>query len=148
MSHRERAVDGRVHFRGASLDEYARTGPLALMAQRRGVTIPPTDRVADAEPIPAMLEDDRWVVLCPDCRRNTQLVWLETPLFYCGACFNVRVGGLWRRVALPDGPRRQRIEAIVGHRPFSHQRNWRGESLAALRRENADNGDPLPQEGA
>lgn len=140
---RERAVDGRVHF-GAGLAAYAQRGPLAAMARRRGMTVPALDRVADAPPIPAILNDDMWIVLCPDCGRNAQLVWLEQPLYFCGACFNALVGGLWRRVALPDEARRRRIEEVTGHRPFTHQRNWRGETLTALRRENAKEGHAVP----
>lgn len=140
---RERAADGRMHF-GAGLAEYAQRGPLAQMARRRGVAVPPLDAVADAAPIAAILNDDQWVVVCPDCQRNAQLVWLETPLFFCGACFNALVGGRWRRVALPSEERRRAIEEVVGHRPFTHQRNWRGETLAALRRENAKEGHAVP----
>lgn len=144
---RARAVDGRLQF-GCSLSEYARGGPLALIAARKSVTLPPTDALAAVEPIGAILEQDQWVVLCPDCRQNAQLVWLDEPKFMCAYCFNAVVGGLWRPVALPDAARRSRIESIVGHRPFPHQRNWRGETLTQLRRENADEGDPVPDQGA
>lgn len=139
---RQRAVDGAMHFLGTTLADYARSGPLATMAARRGVTIPPTTDVADVDPIPAILEEDRWVALCPDCRRNAQLVWLEEPLYCCGNCFNVAVGGRWRPVALPEG--RARIEEITGYRRFSHERNWRGEPLSDLLVENRDNGIPTP----
>jgi hypothetical protein len=145
MPRRPRAVDGRLHFHGASLEEYARGGPLATIAARTGITIPPTTQVAAVEPIPAVLNEDMWIALCPDCRRNAQLVWLDAPLYMCAYCWNVAVGGLWRPVALPSEERRQRIEAVVGHRSFPHQRNWRGETLAALRRENVKNGAPLPE---
>jgi ribosomal protein L37AE/L43A len=142
--HRERAVDGRMHFLGASLDEYARSGPLAQIAARKGLAIPQTSRVADVDPIPAVLNEDMWIALCPDCRRNAQLVWLDQPLYMCAYCWNVKVGGSWRPVALPSEASRRHIEVITGHRAFAHERNWRGESMAALCRENVDNGAPIP----
>lgn len=142
--HRERAADGRMHFRGASLAEYARGGPLAAMAERKGVRVPPVDQIADAVPVVAILNEDMWVVVCPDCERNVQFVWVDLPLFFCAYCFNAKAGGRWRRVTLPDERRRRQIEDIVGHRAFAHERNWRGESVAALRRENLERGDPVP----
>lgn len=144
---RARAVDGRLHFAGASLEHYATAGPLAQIAARKGIAIPPTSQVAAVDPIPAVLNEDMWVALCPDCGRNAQLVWLDQPLYMCAYCWNVAVGGGWRPVKLPDDVRRGRIESITGHRLFAHQRNWRGESLTALRRENVANGAALPTDG-
>lgn len=139
---RSRAIDGRAQF-GRSLNDYARRGLLRKLADRAGVQLPNRSVVSDAKPLPAMLHRDRWVVRCPDCGTGA-FVWLDEPLTMCAYCWNVKADGKWRRVALPDEATRVKVEQIVGRRPFPHQRCWIGQSLAALRRENVQNGDPIP----
>ena len=148
---RERAITGRHHFKGASLELYVHHGLLRAIADRAGVRVPPLGRIADAPPLPARLYHDQWIVECPDCH-DAQFVWPETPQYLCAYCFNARLGGRWRRVAIPKESVRGEIEAIVGHRLFPHQRNWvPGETADDLRAENVDHGVSLPltrEEGA
>jgi hypothetical protein len=140
---RTRAVDGRAHF-GYSLEEYARRGLLFKIARRAGVRLPPTSEVAKVEPLPAILHRDSWIVQCPDCP-TAAYVWVDQPLMMCAYCFNVKAGGLWRPVTLPKN--REAIEELLSHRAFAYQRNWVGESIPDLRRENIKNGDPIPAGG-
>lgn len=143
---RTRAIDGKLFFR-SDLQQYAATGPLAILAARNSTLVPPVTVRAEVDAIPAIIEQDQWVVMCPDCTRNTQMVWLDEPFFMCAYCWNVKVGGKWRPIKLPSQQRRESIEEILGHRPFAYQRNWRGETLTALRRENIDEGDSVPDRG-
>jgi hypothetical protein len=140
---RERARDGRRHF-GVALEEYARRGLLARFAQRLGMRVPPLTEVSDAEPLAAFVHHDRWVARC-ECG-DIQFVWLEQPLFLCSNCWNKASGYKWRRVTVPK--QAERIEAILGHRRDHRDRSWMpGVTLAALRRQNVANGEPVPGEG-
>lgn len=137
------AVTGREYF-GGSLAEYASTGVLGRIARRANVSLPPLSEVSTAAPLTAWLQEDRWVAVCPDCGRNAQLVWEETPLYLCCACWNAAVGGTWRRVVWPK--ERKAIERIVGMRHLAANRNWQpGESLNLLRAENIEHGLPAEE---
>ena len=149
---RDGAVTGRRNFptpdgQGQSLAEYATPGRgvLGQLAWRQGVTVPALDAVAGGAPLPARLNADRWVVVCPDCH-DASFVWPETPLFLCAYCFNRAAGGLWRRVALPNADDLEEIEEVTGFRPLPHQRNWEpGQSVDDLRLENEERGDHVPK---
>lgn len=80
----------------------------------------------------------RWIAQCPDCS-GAEYVWLEAPRFYCVSCRNVRIGGRWRPVALPDD--RDEIEAALLARPDPHTRHWMPpETVADLLAENTRQG--------
>jgi len=128
--------DGRI----TCLADYAKHGPLSQIARRKNVQLPPlSERIAESEPLPAFLHTDRWLVACPDCRRDFQLVWTMTLLYMCATCWNADVGGRWRPVGLP--PDRAAIEAAMSRRPRPQERNWLpGETGEHLLREEADPG--------
>jgi hypothetical protein len=149
---RDRAITGRRNFLNLdgspqSLEEYAHPsqGVLGRLAWRAGVAVPALDAVAtDLPPLPAILNADRWVVVCPHCG-DASFVWPDQPLFLCAYCFNRPTGGLWRRVALPDAEDLEEIEAVTAYRPLPHLRNWEpGQQPDDLRLENADAGDYAP----
>jgi hypothetical protein len=140
---RPRARDGRRHF-GSSLEEYARRGLLAQLAKRLGMPVPPLTDVSDAKPLPAFVHHDRWVAQC-ECG-DVQFVWLEQPLFLCSNCWNKSSDYRWRRVSVPKNA--ATIDAILGHRRDYRDRSWLpGLTVAALRRQNIANGDPIPVGG-
>lgn len=125
-------LDGNRHF-GMSLERYRRT-VMIPKAQRLGVTVPPLDQVADAEPVPALVNHNRWGVVCPDCG-GACFVWLDAPLMLCECCWNGAVGYLWRRVELPEEA--IEIERVLRERRLPHNRNWRpDETVADLEDEN------------
>lgn len=146
--HRPRARDGSAYFR-FSLDDYAgwlqsTYGGHFLRHDGQPHAVPPPSEVADAAPVSAVIDNDRWVVVCPDCGA-AQYVWLEAPLLMCAGCMNASIGYRWRRIALPPAAEREEIEAILGHRQKVGDRNWSpSESIADLRRENRENGEDVP----
>lgn len=143
---RHGAMDGRRRFDGAGLDEYASPrGILGIIAARRGVVIPDLDAFADAEPLPARIYQDKWIVDCPDCGTGA-FVWLDRPQMLCAGCFNAAVGGLWRRVELPQAFELREVELVLGHRLMADQRNWTPgvETPDDLRLENHDRGLFVP----
>jgi hypothetical protein len=134
-----RIVDGQANF-GADLATVWRNHPAFVSAAERfGFVAPPLAAVADAPPLPAVVNHGRLLADCPDCG-GAEFVWHEGPhLILCASCFNGAVGGKWRRVALPDDY--AAIAAALLARPLPLNRNWTpGESLADLRRENAERG--------
>lgn len=127
---------GSRHF-GMDLASYA-AGPMAGLARRLGTKVRPMTEVSEAPAVPARLNNNRWIVECPDCR-GAEFVWLESPLLMCQSCFNGAIDGRWRRVTLPEA--RGEIEAIVSVRPLPAQRNWNpDEDVESLRAENIEHG--------
>lgn len=137
MAFRLPIKDGTMHF-GADLATVAAILH-AGTAKRDGVTVPPLTEVAAVPPVPARVYRNQWIVDCPDCG-GTQFVWLTQPLLLCMSCWNARVAGKWRPVALP--PHREAIERILAARPLPQQRNWTEETLSELMIENLLHGDP------
>lgn len=140
-------LDGLAHF-GVTLEQW-RTSEMPRGSQARGLAFiaqakrmappPPLDQVSDAAPLAARIYQGWWIVDCP-CR-GADFVWLATPLVWCGSCGNAQLGGLWRRVVLPDETERRAIEAALLARPLHASRNWiPGETVADLLAENAEHG--------
>lgn len=147
-----RIVDGRI-YHGMSLEDFTfghagKGGLVTTMARRQAVQIPPTGDVADeAPPVDAWVYRTWWVASCPDCAtpdgspRCTMFVWRERPLFMCAYCWNVAVGGKWRRVRFPEEA--EEIERVLGARRFAHEHNYVvGETVAELKRQNRVLGVP------
>lgn len=135
-------VDGAVATRG-TLAAWA-AGPLADLAARRGVRVPPLTTIAqDAPPAQAMINHGRWIALCPDCP-GAELVWRDGPyLMLCASCWNWALGTRWRPVLMPPPGSVEQIEAILLRRPNPATRNWDGESVDVLLAENvAHLGEP------
>jgi hypothetical protein len=81
----------------------------------------------------------RWIVDCPFCL-GAQLASPTDRRFLCADCGNVNISGKWLRVVWPANP--EAIEAVLLARPLEN-RNWdSGESIADLRRENAEHDIP------
>lgn len=149
---KRRIPDGRDYF-GVGLAEYA-AAVLEGFARRfrrddrEPHAIPPRTDVTDGEAaeLAAFVNDDRWLVRCDDCG-DAQFVWFEEPLFMCAGCFNRRYGYSWRRVVLPAGSTASRVEAVLRLRPRTEDRNWdpRTETVATLKEQNREKGDPVPE---
>ena len=135
-------VDGTRAF-GCSLEAW-RTGRaeppyrglLPNVAALLGVRPPPPlGRVVEAAaPAVARVNHGRWIADCPSegCA-GAEMVWPATPLFWCGGCGNRALGGLWRRVALPERAERASIEAALERRGEPAARNWApGETVEDL----------------
>lgn len=136
-------IDGAQYF-GLALDDYRRSerpprprqpAGLKFTAAVVGLNPPPAlDRVSKADPLPARVDHGRWIVDCP-CHAAS-MVWLDTPLVWCGGCGNAHIFGQWQRVKLPE--ERAEIEAALIVRPDAANRNWfPGESVENLLAENA-----------
>lgn len=115
---------------GLTLGAWARSAVIQRLAHRRGLRIPPLTAVDEqAEPAVAVVNWGSWKAECPACAGGAEDVWLESPLFFCLTCGNQAVGGLWRRVVLPDNI--AAIEAGLAVLP-REQRNWRpGEEVGS-----------------
>lgn len=137
-------VDGRISLRGGSLEDW-RTTRLADLASRVGIDVPPLDAIADVPPQPARVNNNQWIVDCPDCN-GAEYVWIDGPhLMMCAGCWNARLDHRWRPVALPA--EREAIERILRSRPLPGQRNWYPwETLAELADENLGHAGELRPE--
>lgn len=136
-------LDGLAYF-GVTLEQW-RTGDLPKghrnqglphVARLKGMGPPPAlTEISDAAPLPARVMHGWWIVDCP-CNGG-DFVWLATPLQWCGSCGNAMLGGLWRRVTLPE--HRQEIESALLARSEPSTRNWfPHETVADLLAENAE----------
>ena len=105
-----------------------------------GDTTPADGSVDLSIPVLARIEHSRWIARCPLCTGGAELVDPEDPLFYChSGCKNAAVGNAYIRVKFPR--ERRKIEALLLLRTADETRNWTpGETLAALRAENAAHG--------
>lgn len=146
--YRDSIRDGRDQF-GVPLEVYAAKVLSAYAkyyhrSDNKPHDIPPLNQVAKGADLVAFVLHDRWLVRCPDCG-DVQFVWLDKPLFMCAGCFNEEHGHKWRRVVLPDEKTRKAIEDVLGHRLKVRDRNWEpSESVADLKRQNADAGESVP----
>ncbi len=134
---------GPVHT-GATYAEYV-AGPLTRLAASRGMALPLPDpgdpaEISDAPSVRSVfLHEDRWIVQCPGCARDYSLVWPVERLYMCPACWNAPAihprpgplpsrerersgGGLYLRVAMPDGW--ERVDREAGRAPDPRLRNW------------------------
>lgn len=130
--------DGQQHF-GATLAQIA-SGPMRAFAERQGVAVATLDLIATSAPAAvARIDHSRLIADCPDCG-GAEFVWRDGPhLMMCQSCWNMTIGGMWRRVAL--SPLLPEVEAILAARPLPQNRNWTpGETVEALRAENAEHG--------
>ena len=118
-------VDGLIYY-GQSLDDWARAGWLAQTAAQHNVKLAPPDgrNVTNAAPATAWVNEGLWVATCPHCEVQTLLVWLDAPIYMCPQCWNGDVGGKWRRVIVPAGNERLRIENALIVRARSDKQNW------------------------
>lgn len=118
--------------------EHANPEPfLAHMFAITRSALPTAEKVAGE--VLARVDHGRWVAECPDGCRWAVIVSVQTPLFFCGSCRNAKVGGNWRRVALPAD--RDKIEYHLLKRIGTANRFWNpGETVADLIRENAAHG--------
>lgn len=66
-------------------------------------------------PLPAEVNNNRWIVKCDQCAGGADVVDPDDPVFYCLSCHNVDNGGLPRPVTFPT--RRLEIEAALAARP-------------------------------
>jgi hypothetical protein len=111
------------------------------MAARVGVELPRLD-VVSGEPLPAIVNSNRWIVECPDCN-GAEMAWKQWPLFVCATCWNgaAEVPYTFRPVRFPEYE--TAIERVLMARPVPATRNWLpGESVADLEAENAAHGLP------
>lgn len=106
--------------------------------ERFRVSVPGLEVACAGDPIPARIDANRWIVDCPDCG-SAEFAFLDDPRFFCTNCLDAAVGGACRPVRFPRN--RAAIEAALLRRPVPRTRDWRpGETVAALERENRDNG--------
>lgn len=111
-------------------------------AAKQGVTLPALDAVS-GDPLPAIVNANRWIVECPDCN-GAEFAWKGTHLFMCVTCWNGTNGYQFRPVTFPH--RMKAIEAALRARPVPATRNWGpGETVPSLEAENTTRG--LPAKG-
>lgn len=107
----------------------------ALWIARRGM--PVTQQVTDDLRIEVRVNHGRWIADCPFCS-GAQMASFTDPRFLCADCGNINVGGKWIRLVWPGDARGIEVALLVRSEP---NRNWRpGETIAALRNENAQHG--------
>lgn len=130
--------DGPMRTGLPNLETWA-NGPLATLARRAGFKVPALSEIAKGTPAQTRVNHNRWIVDCPDCG-GAEFLWPEN-LMMCANCWNQGVGGLWRRVEIPDNG--NEIETVLKARPVPATRNWeRHETVAHLKRENQAKGLP------
>lgn len=127
-----RPIFNRHMRRGKSADE--KKDWIQRTLQRQGIP-PISDWEPDAPPVPARIDDNRWIADCPEemCSGSEFVDW-EWPYFVCLAC-----GSGAYEVTFPA--QREAIEAELMKRPNPGNRWWSpGETVADLRRENKKRG--------
>ena len=112
---------------------------LAQVAAKRKLALPERGDVATEPILVARVNHGRWIVDCPWCR-SAQDVDPDDLVFFCLDCGSEAVDGKWCKVEIPASSRREKLETILAARPDARNRNWEGESVAELARENRDYG--------
>lgn len=103
----------------------------------RRMSFPPPNGEAVAPVLSVIVEQGRWIVLCPFCS-GAELADPDDPRFYCLTCYCAPVGNKWLLVQWPAA--RAGIEAALLVRPEANQ-NWLpGETVADLLAENREAG--------
>lgn len=84
----------------------------------------------------------RWIVQCPRRGCGGAIVATERePYFLCPDCGSPENDGQWYNVTFPR--EKKRIERVLLHRKDEGLQHWRKpETVAALKRDNRDNGLP------
>lgn len=90
-----------------------------------------------AQAVSAYINEGRWIAECPDCH-GAQLAAREDKRFLCNCCGNVAIAGQWRAVIWPKDV--QGIEDALQPRAEVNAHWLPGETVAQLKRENADHG--------
>ena len=99
----------------------------------------------------ARIDFGRWVVDCPNritCG-GAIMASIKEPYAICPECGSPENGGKWYDVVFPSVAQRRAIEAMLILRPAfdrplnARHRNWDGESLLGLARENREHGLPV-----
>jgi len=107
--------------------------------------LPPTpeNRDTTGDPLPVVVNANRWVVACPECG-GAEFAWPEDPWFLCGSCFNAATGGKWRPVLWPGDTEITEVEDTLSARSNPFTRNWNAEEadVGDLKAENVANGEP------
>lgn len=89
--------------------------------------------VAIGATVTAIVNDSRWVAVCPTCG-GAELVATSDPRFFCCNCRNAAVGGQWRTVVFPKNI--AAIEAALLERTSPLTRQWSpSETVGDLKRE-------------
>ena len=91
--------------------------------------------VADFE-IVAEVNHGRWVLQCLFCA-GAEFAWKDGK-FMCCSCWNEQADGKFLRMKFPI--EQKAIEELLLKRPKPENRNWTGESIADLEKENAERG--------
>jgi hypothetical protein len=110
-------------------------------ASRQGVALPSLDAVS-GDPLPAVVDANRWIVHCPTCN-GAEFAWKSVHLFMCATCWNGANATpyTFRPVSFP--PRMKAIERVLMARPVPASRNWSpGETVSNLESENEAHGLP------
>ena len=98
--------------------------------------IDPSSADVAGSPVAVTVNYGRWIVDCPgvDCS-GAQIASRDDHRFFCVTCGNNFVGGRFLPVTWPDDP--DAIDAALSVRPVQF-RNWTGEPVDDLLRDNAD----------
>lgn len=106
-----------------------------VAAELMAVELGDPSQPANGVPLVAYINQGNWLARC-ECG-GVEFVDDGMPLFMCCSCWNAAHGHRWRAVSMPRI--RSAIERVLLARPAAN-RNWRGESLVVLKRENAEHG--------
>jgi hypothetical protein len=99
--------------------------------------VPPAGHTTEHVAV-AHVNHGRWIARCPFCP-SAQHVSKNDPRFFCAGCLNAAVDNRTVPVAWTD--KHERIEELLGARPFVTTRNWfPHETLKDLARENKEHG--------
>lgn len=143
--------DGRRHFRSDWAIHVAQMR--AKVIERYEIMLPAPDVIADGKPLIARVDNNLWIVECPDCK-SADIVWFDEgkpdrahPQM-CINCLNAAVGYKWRSITVPRAASRRGIESVLRARPLPHTRNWLPhETLENLIEENTDRDLPAAVSG-
>jgi hypothetical protein len=99
-----------------------------------GVTLDKPE-VDDTVTVSPVVNHGRWIIHCPWCASAE----MAGEYYFCSqGCFNAAVGRRYVRVDWPK--HKDQIERILCQRLDPANRNWTGESIGELARENQEHG--------
>ncbi len=114
---------GEVHHHGLTYAVYVER-VLARIAARQGYDLPRPAAVETSliGAVQAFVVKGQVLAQCPDCGIEYQLVFTGEPLFMCSVCWNRVLGGLYRRVVLPE--EFGKVEAAMIEVRDTNRLNW------------------------
>jgi len=146
MNQRAELTAGRHHwkwFAGGKRKDFIERH-LKGFVKRGHTTQEMANRILNHEPVgpqvDAIIVDGRWVARC-ECI-GQEVVDPDDPVFVClnPSCLNIMTDHKPRKVKFPNEKTQKAISEILLARPNPVNRNWLGETLEELEKENVEHG--------